>query len=68
MNKFLEGYYGRRPDVIRKHQACYGGPTNGAAEWLNGYVEQGCQYIVLRIAGDHERQIEAVARMREQLK
>ena len=68
MNKFLESYYGRRPDVIRKHQACFGGPAGGAAEWLNGYIEQGAQYIVLRIAGDHERHLDAVAKLREQLK
>lgn len=68
MNKFLESYYGRRPDVIRKHQACFAGPAASAAQWLNGYVEQGCQYIVLRIAGEHERHLDAVARLREQLK
>ena len=68
MNKFLESYYGRRPDVIRKHQACFGGPASGAAAWLNGYIEQGAQYIVLRIAGDHERHLDVVAKLREQLK
>jgi alkanesulfonate monooxygenase SsuD/methylene tetrahydromethanopterin reductase-like flavin-dependent oxidoreductase (luciferase family) len=68
LNEFLAAYYGRRPDVIRKQQACFGGPAGAAAAWLNGYIEQGAQYIVLRIAGDHERHLETVAKLRESLK
>lgn len=68
MNEFLSAYYGRRPDVIRKHQACFGGPAGAAAQWLNGYIEQGVQHIVLRIAGDHERHLDVVAKLRESLR
>jgi hypothetical protein len=31
-------------------------------------VEQGARYLVLRFAGEHERQLETFAKLREQLK
>ncbi|MBM3343536.1 MAG: LLM class flavin-dependent oxidoreductase [Betaproteobacteria bacterium] len=67
MDNFLQTYYGRRPDVLKKTQACYAGPAGGAAQWLNGYIEQGARYLVLRFAGEHEKQLEIFARLREQL-
>ena len=67
MNNFLAGYYGRRPDVMKKHQACFAGSAGAAAEWLNGFVQAGARSIVLRIAGDHQRQLEIFAKIREQL-
>ena len=67
INDFLSAYYGRRPDVVKKTQACFGGSAGAAAQWLNNYVQQGAQHIVLRLAGDHERQLEIFAKVREQL-
>lgn len=68
INDFLFGYYGQRPDVLKKRQACFSGSAGAAADWLNGYLEEGARYLVLRFAGDHERHQEIFARMREQLK
>jgi probable F420-dependent oxidoreductase len=68
MDDFLQAYYGQRPDVMKKRQACFAGPANAAAEWLNGYVQEGARYLVLRFAGDHERHLETFARLRGMLK
>jgi probable F420-dependent oxidoreductase len=67
IDDFLSGYYGQRPDVLKKRQACFSGPASAAAEWINGYVEQGVRYVVLRFAGDHERHLELFAKLREAL-
>lgn len=67
MNDFLQAYYGRRPDVLKKTQACFSGPAGAAAEWLNGFVQEGARHLVLRFAGDHERHLEVFAKVREQL-
>ncbi len=65
MNQFLSAYYGQRPDVMKKRQACFSGTAGAAAEWLNGYVEEGARYLVLRCAGDHDRHLETIAKLRE---
>jgi probable F420-dependent oxidoreductase len=65
MNNYLASYYGQRPDVMKKRQACFSGSASAAAGWLNGYVEQGARYLVLRCAGDHERHLETIAKLRE---
>ncbi len=67
MNDFLQAYYGRRPDVLKKVQACFSGPAGAAAEWLNGFAQAGARNLVLRFAGDHERHLEIFAKVREQL-
>ena len=67
IDDFLQAYYGRRPDILKKHQACFAGSAAAAAAWINGYVEQGARYLVLRFAGEHERQLEVFAKLRESL-
>jgi probable F420-dependent oxidoreductase len=67
MNQYLSSYYGQRPDVMKKRQACFSGSGSAAAEWLNGYVEEGARYLVLRCAGDHDRHLEAIAKVRTSL-
>ncbi len=67
INDFLSAYYGQRPDVLKKRQACFSGSASAAAEWLNGYVQEGAQNLVLRFAGDHERHMETIAKLREAL-
>jgi len=68
MNDYLSAYYGQRPDVMKKRQACFAGSASGATDWLNGYIEEGARYLVLRCAGDHERHLEAIAKLRQTLK
>lgn len=67
MNGFMENYYGVPPAVMRDRQANYAGPASGAAEWLKGYVDEGASHLVLRFAGDAERQMETIARLRGEL-
>jgi alkanesulfonate monooxygenase SsuD/methylene tetrahydromethanopterin reductase-like flavin-dependent oxidoreductase (luciferase family) len=67
IDDYLEQYYGQPAAAIRKNQACYAGPASGVAEWLNGYVKAGVDHFVVRIAGDHERQMKALSGVRDQL-
>ncbi len=48
-------------------QACFSGSAGAAAEWPNGYVQEGACYLVLRFAGDHERHLETIAKLRRTL-
>jgi hypothetical protein len=49
---------------MRSRQACYAGPNDGLAEWLQGYARAGTTHLVLRFAGEHERHLETVAALR----
>ncbi|MFC7541763.1 hypothetical protein ACFQU2_22930 [Siccirubricoccus deserti] len=68
MDRFLAQYYGQRPDVMRKRQACFAGPLAAAREWLAAYAEAGVTHFALRFAGEHERQLELLARLRDDLR
>ncbi|MBW8268962.1 LLM class flavin-dependent oxidoreductase [Caldovatus aquaticus] len=61
LDAFLARYYGQRSDAMRKKQACYAGPPAGARDWLQGFVAAGASHLVLRFAGEQERQMELLA-------
>lgn len=61
LDAFLATYYGQRPDVMRKKQACYAGPLAGARDWLGSFVAAGASHLVLRFAGEQERHMELLA-------
>jgi probable F420-dependent oxidoreductase len=65
MDQFMINYYGR--PGMRGRQANYAGPASGAVEWLGRWIEAGVTHLVCRFAGEAERQLELVARLREQL-
>jgi alkanesulfonate monooxygenase SsuD/methylene tetrahydromethanopterin reductase-like flavin-dependent oxidoreductase (luciferase family) len=67
IDAFLENYYGQPAAVMRRRQACFGGPPAAAVAWLNGFAEAGVTDLIVRFTGDHERQLEAVAGLRAQL-
>jgi alkanesulfonate monooxygenase SsuD/methylene tetrahydromethanopterin reductase-like flavin-dependent oxidoreductase (luciferase family) len=67
INRYLEQYYGVRPDVTRKRQRCFAGSAAAAAAWLKGYLEAGASHLVLRFAGDAHSQLDAVAALRKEL-
>jgi alkanesulfonate monooxygenase SsuD/methylene tetrahydromethanopterin reductase-like flavin-dependent oxidoreductase (luciferase family) len=67
IDDFLENYYGQPAAVLRKRQACFGGPPAQAAEWLKGYADAGVSDLIVRFTGNHERQLEAVSGLRAQL-
>ncbi len=41
--------------------------ASGASAWLKSYVDEGASLLVLRFAGDHERNLETFARLRGEL-
>jgi len=53
--------------VLRKRQMSYAGPVAGLADWLNEYVRAGCSHLVLRFTGEHERNLETIAGIREKI-
>ncbi len=67
IDAFLESYYGQPAAVMRRRQACFGGPSAAAAEWLKAYAEAGVSDLIVRFTGDHEHQLEEVARSRDVL-
>ncbi|MBX9698391.1 MAG: LLM class flavin-dependent oxidoreductase [Acetobacteraceae bacterium] len=67
MDGFMEQYYGQRPDVMRKRQACFAGTAAGARDWLAAYAAAGVGHFCLRFAGEHERQMDLVAGFRDQI-
>jgi len=64
MNQFMLSYYGRPAAEMRARQATYAGPAEGAAEWLSTWVRAGASHLVLRVAGDPQRHLEAIAKLR----
>jgi probable F420-dependent oxidoreductase len=67
MDGFMENYYGQPAAAMRGRQANYAGPAAGAGEWLKGYVDEGASHLVLRFAGDAERNMDTIARLRGEL-
>ena len=64
IDAFFESYYGQPAALMRKRQACFGGPPGPAAAWLKGYADAGATDLIVRFTGDHERQLDAVAGLR----
>ncbi len=67
IDSFLEGYYGQPAEVMRRRQAVCAGPAAEAARWLQGFAEAGVKHLIVRFAGDPERQLEAFADLRAEL-
>ncbi len=67
VDAYLESYYGVPAQETRKRQMSYAGPAAGAGTWLKAYADAGASHLVLRFAGDHERHLETVARLRPDL-
>ena len=67
LDAFLASYYGARPDVLKKRQACYAGPAAGAAALMQAYANAGVEHFCLRFAGDHEASLEIFAKVRKDL-
>jgi len=67
IDNYLSNYYGVPAAGIRKAQATFAGSEAGAIDWLQGFIDAGAEHLVIRLAGDHERQMEALVRIRETL-
>ncbi|MEA2771235.1 MAG: hypothetical protein QOD93_4197 [Acetobacteraceae bacterium] len=64
LNNFLERYYSQPAAILRRRQACYAGPVAGLAGWLDSYADSGAGHLVLRFAGEHERHLAVVSKLR----
>jgi alkanesulfonate monooxygenase SsuD/methylene tetrahydromethanopterin reductase-like flavin-dependent oxidoreductase (luciferase family) len=64
LNHFLVRYYDQPAAATRRRQACYAGRAEGVAAWLQNYADAGASHLVLRFAGDHERHLKAMAKLR----
>ena len=67
IDRFLEDYYDVPGRVMRRAQACFGGAEHAVADWLHAFVEAGVQHLIVRLAGDHDRQLDRLAAIREGL-
>src|SRR5262245_6775958 len=63
LHGFLETYYGVPASAMLGRQAVYAGPIEGAAEWLQRWIDAGARHLVLRFAGgDQIAQVDETAR------
>jgi len=67
LDSFLERYYSIPAAKLRTFQAGFGGPAAEAAEWLKAYADEGASHIMIRFCGDHDRNLEQFAKVRESL-
>jgi len=67
IDAFLEGYYGQPAEVLRRRQAVFGGPADGAAEFLKGFTDADASHVIVRFVGDPDRQLETLTAIRRQL-
>ncbi len=70
LHSFLETYYSSPARTVMARQATYAGPLEGAAEWLQRWIDAGARHICLRFAGgDQLAQVdEAASRLLPRLK
>jgi alkanesulfonate monooxygenase SsuD/methylene tetrahydromethanopterin reductase-like flavin-dependent oxidoreductase (luciferase family) len=65
LNTYLATYYAPAPAaMMRRVQACYAGPAAGLAAWLAEFTTAGASHLVLRFAGDHQRLLQAISKLR----
>lgn len=57
----LEGWYQRPFEAISSLQATYAGTPEGLAEHLDAYLAAGLEHVVLRVADESRRGLEAAA-------
>jgi alkanesulfonate monooxygenase SsuD/methylene tetrahydromethanopterin reductase-like flavin-dependent oxidoreductase (luciferase family) len=67
MDAYMARYYNQPAAAMRARQVNYAGPAEGAAKLLSDYAAHGATHLVLRFAGDHARQMQAVAKIRAAL-
>ena len=53
--------------MMGRRQAVYGGPPDGAANFLDGFAKAGANHVIVRFVGDPDDQLETLAGMRHQL-
>ncbi len=64
IDRFLESYYGIPGKAMRRAQACFGGSREALTAWLRSFVEAGVDHLIVRLAGDHEAQLDCLSEIR----
>lgn len=64
IDHFLENYYGIPGKAMRRAQACFGGSRDAVTAWLRAFVDAGVEHLIVRLAGDHERQLDLLGKIR----
>jgi len=67
IDTYLEDYYGMPASLMRSVQACCSGTLDDVMGFLRGFVEAGCEHLVLRLVGDHDKTLESIAAARRDL-
>ena len=67
LNTYLESYYSRPAETIRRYQGCFAGNSEAATQWLRGFVEAGAEHLCLRIIGDHQGNMAVASEIRRAL-
>ncbi|MFK7915427.1 MAG: LLM class flavin-dependent oxidoreductase [Pseudomonadales bacterium] len=67
INDYLLEYYGVPPAAMRGIQACCGGTLETVIAFLRSYAQAGADQIILRIVGDHQTTLNAIASARADL-
>jgi alkanesulfonate monooxygenase SsuD/methylene tetrahydromethanopterin reductase-like flavin-dependent oxidoreductase (luciferase family) len=63
LERFVENYYGAPYAAISKRQGCVAGSAETCARWLEPFLAQGVEHLVLRLASaDQGAQLQRVAR------
>ncbi len=68
IDDYLLEYYSMPAAVMRQFQACCGGPLEVVLEFLQRFIDAGAQHIVLRLVGDHQAGLKAIAAARDTLR
>ncbi len=67
IDEYLEQYYGIPAEVLRGIQACIGGSAGKVVDWMNEFVAAGADHLVLRVVGDYQHALQAIAENRGQI-
>ena len=67
IDAYLEQYYGVPADIMRRVQACKGGDLDDVLAFVRSYIDAGAEHLVLRLVGDHNATLRAVAAQRHAL-
>ncbi len=68
IDEYLAGYYHPAPaQLMRQFQDCFGGTLEDVLGFIRAYVEAGADHVVLRLVGDHSKQLAALMQHRDEI-
>ena len=67
INDYLQHYYHVPATAIRRIQACFGGRLDDVLAFVRGFTGAGAEHVVIRIVGDHDRTLRALAARRDEM-